>query len=257
MKLLRQLSTKFALLGLVFSVQIHARDLREIQKTGTIVFLTEGAFYPFSYFDDAQLTGFEIDFGEALAKRLDLKAAWQVIDFDAILPMIYEGWGDVGLASHAYTEQRAELVAFATPHYCTSTKIVSLKGGTLTRSALQGKTLGTQVTTTFFEDAKKMTHVKKNKAYRTEVEVFDALRRKEVDAILSDKWVNEAILHKDPNANIVIGDEISKNRISIIMHKENKALLDKINQTIDALKRDGTLLTLSQKYLRTDITCPE
>ena len=256
MTLLSRLATVFTLLSLVFLSQVQARSLGEIQKAGTIVLLSEGGFYPFSYFEGEHLTGYEIDVGNALAKRLGVKVVWRTIGFDSILPAITQGRGDAAIASHSYTEDRAKLVAFASPHYCSGAVVVAAKGGPLTVTALKNKTLGVQMATTFVDEAKKVPNVKKIKLYQTEQIGFDALIHKKVDAIVADKLATQAALSKLHDARIVIGDQITSERISLIVRKDNKELLAKINQLIDELTREGILRALSEKYMHADITCP-
>jgi polar amino acid transport system substrate-binding protein len=61
-------------LGLAFA---QVRTFDQIKKSGEIRIGTEGAFPPFNYFDEKnQLTGFEIDLGNAIAKKLGLKPKW-------------------------------------------------------------------------------------------------------------------------------------------------------------------------------------
>ena len=52
----------------------QVRSFEEIKRSGEIRIGTEGAFPPFNYFDERnQLTGFEVDLGNAIAERLGLK----------------------------------------------------------------------------------------------------------------------------------------------------------------------------------------
>ena len=39
------------------------------------------------------------------------------------------------------------------------------------------------------------------------------------------------------------------------MRKNNKEFMDKVNQALADLTKDGTLKSLSEKYFKTDITC--
>lgn len=69
-----------ALLGTVLSVALlgdvlAGQQLRDIQKAGVIKVGYDGVHPPFAFFDvDRQLTGFEIEFSNALAKELGVKA---------------------------------------------------------------------------------------------------------------------------------------------------------------------------------------
>ena len=75
-------------LSILFSASVAARDWSVIKESGTIIAATEGAFYPFNYFEGPKLTGYEVDVAEAVAKKLDLKLEWRVVSFDAQLASI-------------------------------------------------------------------------------------------------------------------------------------------------------------------------
>jgi cystine transport system substrate-binding protein len=62
-------------------------------------------------------------------------------------------------------------------------------------------------------------------------------------------------LKKTPDAGIVAGEQVFVERVSLIMRKDNKEFMDKINQALADLTKDGTLATISDKYFKTDITC--
>ena len=126
----------------------QVRSFEEIKRSGEIRIGTEGAFPPFNYFDERnQLTGFEVDLGNAIAERLGLKPRWIVQSFDTLLIQLNQGRFDFVIASHGITEERARAVDFTNPHYCTGGVIVSRKGGPRTTKDLQGKVVGVQVGT--------------------------------------------------------------------------------------------------------------
>jgi polar amino acid transport system substrate-binding protein len=104
----------------------QARPLEEIQKSGTIVLATEGQYAPFNFFKGKQLTGYEVEVGEAVAKKMGLKFEWKTVGFDALLTGLAQDRWDLVVASHGVTEERAKAVTFTHPHYCSGGQIVSL-----------------------------------------------------------------------------------------------------------------------------------
>ena len=48
---------------------LQARPLDEIEADGTIIIATEGVSPPFNFFQAGKLTGFEVEVGEAVAKK--------------------------------------------------------------------------------------------------------------------------------------------------------------------------------------------
>ena len=123
-----------ALVGLAL-----ARDLATIKAAGTIVIGTEGAYPPMNFFKGKDLTGFEIDLTNAIAKNLGLKTEWKVLSFDALLPALGQGRFDMVAASHTITPERAKAVDFLEPEYCTDGVWVTKAGGPKTIAELAGK----------------------------------------------------------------------------------------------------------------------
>jgi len=255
MRLLAKLLSTVIPLSILFSAPLAARDWSVIKDAGTIIAATEGAFYPFNYFEGPKLTGYEVEVAEAVAKKLGLKLEWRVVTFDAQLASIRQDRFDFAIASHGYTEERAKAVDFASPHYCTGGQIAAKKDGALSAAALAGKTVGVQLGTSYMDNAKKIAGVKEVKTYKADPEAFSALRAGKIDAWISDKWLIKATLEKNPDANLVAGEQLFVERVSMIVRKNNKEFVEKLNAAVAELVKDGTLAALSQKYFKTDINC--
>lgn len=242
-------------LSIIASGPSQAREWEAIKSSGTIVAVTEGGFQPFNYYDGPKLTGFEVELAEAIAKKLGLKLEWKVVPFDAQLAALKQDRFDFAIASHGYTEERAKSVDFANPHYCTGGQIAAYKDGPLTVAALNGKTVGVQLATTYADAAKKVKGIKTVKTYKGDPEAFSALRAKKVDAWISDKFTVKATLEKNPDAGISGGEMVFVERVSMILRKNNKALEEKLNQALAEVMKDGTYKALSEKYFKEDISC--
>lgn len=242
-------------LALLVSAPAQSRDWKAIQESGTLIAATEGAFYPFNFFEGPKLSGYEVEVAEAVAKKLGLKLEWRVVSFDAQLASIRQDRFDFAIASHGFTEERAKAVDFAEPHYCTGGQVAVHKDGPQTMAALAGKTVGVQLATSYFDNAKKIPGLKELKTYKADPEAFSALKAKKIDAWISDKWLIKATIEKNPDAGIVAGEQVFVERVSAILRKNNPELMAKYNEALLALKKDGTLAALSDKFFKTDINC--
>ncbi|MDP2169056.1 MAG: ABC transporter substrate-binding protein [Rhodocyclaceae bacterium] len=255
MRFITRLIGAVSAVTLLFAASAQARDWNVIKNSGTIIAATEGAFFPFNYYEGSKLTGFEVELAEALVKKLGLKMEWRVVPFDAQLASILQDRFDFAIASHGYTEERAKSVDFANPHYCTGGQIAAAKGGPLTMDALKGKTVGVQLATSYYDNAKKIPGVKEIKTYKADPEAFSALRAKKVDAWISDKWLIKFTLEKNAKAGIVAGEQVFVERVSMILRKDNKELKEQLNRGLAEIVKDGTYDALSQKYFKTDASC--
>ena len=160
MRFLAKLLSAVIPLSIMISAPTQARDWSVIEKSGTIIAATEGAFAPFNYYEGTKLTGYEVDVAEALANKLGMKLEWHAVPFDSQLAAVRQDRFDFAIASHGYTKERAKAVDFANPHYCTGGQIAAPKDGPLTAAALKGKTVGVQLATSYFDAAKKIEGIK-------------------------------------------------------------------------------------------------
>ncbi|WP_310625093.1 ABC transporter substrate-binding protein [Limnohabitans sp.] len=255
MKISHQLIAAICSLAAFFPTWTHARDWNTIKESGTLIAATEGAFFPFNYFEGPKLTGFEVELAEAVAKEMGLKIEWKALAFDAQVASIRQDRFDFAIASHGYTEDRAKAVDFANPHYCTGGVIAAHTDGPLTVKALQGKTVGVQVSTSYLDNAKKIPGIKELKTYKADPEAFSALKARKTDAWISDKWLIKSTLEKNADAGIVSGEQVFVERVSMILNKNNTDLKEQWNIALVKVMSSGNYLKMSQKYFRTDISC--
>jgi polar amino acid transport system substrate-binding protein len=171
MRFLARLLSVVIPLTLLIGGAANAREWKAIQESGTIKAATEGAFQPFNYYEGSTLTGFEVELAEVIAKKLGLKLEWSVVPFDAQIAALKQDRFDFAIASHGFTEERAKSVDFANPHYCTGGQIAAHKGGPLTVAALNGKSVGVQLATTYAGAAQKIKGIKAIKTYKGDPEL--------------------------------------------------------------------------------------
>lgn len=255
MKLIKMFNWVALAAALLSAVPVQARDWSVVKESGVVIAATEGGFFPFNYFEGSKLTGFEVELAEAVVKQMGLRIDWRVVSFDAQLASIRQDRFDFAIASHGYTEERAKAVDFAHPHYCTGGQIATLANGPQTMAALKGKTIGVQLATSYFENAKKIPGVQDVRTYKADSEALAALKSRKVDAWISDKWLIKSTLEKNSDAGLVAGEQVFVERVSMILRKNNHELRDQWNKALDVVVKNGTYQALSQKYFKTDISC--
>ncbi|MGC8968178.1 MAG: ABC transporter substrate-binding protein [Thermus sp.] len=235
----------------------QVRSFEEIKRSGEIRIGTEGAFPPFNYFDAKnQLTGFEVDLGNALAKKLGLKPVWIAQSFDSLLIQLNQGRFDFVIASHGITEERAKAVDFTNPHYCTGGVIVSKKGGPRTAKDLQGKVVGVQIGTTYMEAAQKIPGVKEVRTYQKDPDALQDLLAGRLDAWITDRFVaKEAIKERKLENTLQLGELLFQERVAMAVAKGNKGVLDALNRALADLMKDGTYAQISKKWFGEDVRC--
>ena len=246
------LSIALAVVGMAI-----ARDLMTIKKAGTIMVGTEGAFPPMNFFKGKDLTGFEIDLTNAVAKQMGLKTEWKVLSFDALLPALGQGRFDMVAASHTITAERAKAVDFLNPEYCTDGVWVTKKGGPKTIAELAGKKVGAGVGSTNLQILSTIKGLKTEdiKSFPKDLDALQALIAGRIDAWSTDRWPALDAVKANPNANLVVGGVIYVQRNAMAVAKGNTALREALNGGLAAVMKDGTYATLSKKWFGQDIRC--
>jgi polar amino acid transport system substrate-binding protein len=85
----------------------------KIAKAGVIQVGVDATYAPNEYKDaDGNAVGWDIDLFNAVAKKLGVKAVYNIADFDSIIPKITGGKYDVGVSSFTDTTDREKQVNF-------------------------------------------------------------------------------------------------------------------------------------------------
>ena len=233
----------------------QARPLEEVQKSGTLVMGSEGQYAPFNFFKGKELTGYEIEVGELIAKRLNFKHEWKTVGFDALLTGLAQDRWDLVIASHAITEERAKAVTFTAPHYCSGGIIVSLNPAIKTPADLAGKVVAVQTGTTYLEHVKKVPGVKEVKNFPTDEAARNALASKRVDVWVTDRFVAKEMLAKNTKTKFVTGEMLFIEQVAAAVSKGNQPLADAWNKALKEAIADGSIPAISKKYFQEDVTC--
>jgi polar amino acid transport system substrate-binding protein len=85
-----------------------------IKSAGVLNIATDASYAPNEYFDTDGKTiiGFDVDLGNAIAAKLGLKAKFENVTFDAIIPALAAGKYDLSLSSFTDTKVREATVDF-------------------------------------------------------------------------------------------------------------------------------------------------
>lgn len=100
-------------------------SLARVKKAGKITFALSGGYPPFNYFSsDDKLTGFDVEIGKEVAKRLGVKYEPVTTDFSGILEGLRSGRYDAILGSMAVTPERLKSVDFTDPYYYSGAQLI-------------------------------------------------------------------------------------------------------------------------------------
>ncbi|MDZ7864745.1 ABC transporter substrate-binding protein [Acidovorax sp.] len=243
-------------LALCTAFATQARTLDEVKKGGKILVATEGQFAPFNYFKGTKLTGFEVEVAELVAKKMGLAIEWKTLGFDALLTGLGQNRWDVVIASHGVTEERAKAVTFTAPHYCSGGMIIALDPAIKSAKDLAGKVVAVQTGTSYLENVQKLSTIKEMKNFPTDVDARSALSSRRVDAWVTDRFVAKEVVEKNPGAGLKLGEMLFIERIAAAVAKDNSSLAAAWNKALGEVMADGSYATVSKKYFKEDVRCP-
>lgn len=165
--------------------------LNKVKERGTLLVGLEGTYPPFSFQgDDGKLTGFEVDFAEALAKHLGVKASLKPTKWDGMLASLDSKRIDVVINQVTISDVRKKKYDFSTPYTVSGVQALVKKGneGTIKTAAdLQGKKVGVGLGTNYEEWLRQHVQGVDIRTYDDDPTKYQDLRVGRIDAILVDR----------------------------------------------------------------------
>ncbi len=104
---------------------------------GTLTFLTEGTYPPYSYVRDEITVGYDLDIAARFCKEYGYGLDVVNMNFEALMPAMTAGKADFAASGIAITEERKESVYFSEPNIYDRIVFAVLKKDTGPRSFLQ------------------------------------------------------------------------------------------------------------------------
>ena len=211
---------------------------------------TEGAYPPYNFIgDDGEVAGFERELGDELCRRAELDCSWVTTEWDSIIPNLIDGNYDTIMAGMSITAERDEIIDFTQPYIPPMPSVyIALAGSgpeaAEGRVAAQVATIhadylaGTDVTLIEYELAE---------------ELANAVLGGEVDAALVDREFAHNTIAESDGRLIVVGPEVPLDSgIGVGVREDDRWLKDRLDEAINAMKRDGPLNALIRKWFDED-----
>jgi len=230
-------------------------SLPRVKEAGEISFAMSGGYPPFNFYNaDNELVGFDVDVANEVAQRLGVNFKPVTTEWSGIIEGLRSGVYDGILGSMAVTEKRLEVVNFSTPYYYSGAQLLVKKDAPVTAPAqLKGKTIGVVTGTTFATDAEKL-GAGDVKLYKDDTHTLTELNNGVVDGVITDRVVGVNAMNSGKFDIALLGMPLRGEDIAVAFRKGDDSLLMEVNTVLAAMHKDGTLSTLSQKWLKTDIT---
>jgi polar amino acid transport system substrate-binding protein len=225
----------------------------ELVKKGALTFSMTGQYPPLNFKKDGKLTGFDVEIGTEIAKRIGLEANPVTNPWETIIQGLKANKYDAIIGSMTATPERDKQVDFTNPYYLSGAQIFVAEGNTDIQSKedLKGKSIGVIQASTWKDMAEDLSD--QVKGYPTDVNALQDLELGRLDAVITDKIVGVSAKNEKGLKIKEIGDLLNEDRVSVAVAEGNKELADKINEALQSMIDDGTYEKISMKWFNTNI----
>ncbi len=225
--------------------------LAEIHDKGYILFGTEATFPPMEFIDEeGNFAGIDIEIAEKIAQDLGVRAEFRHIDWENIFDELLADNVDALISSITILPERAEVMAFSNPYFNAGQIIMIRQADAEIITSvdnLYDKRLGAQADTTGFFEAQKISEDVND--YLSYQEATDDLLAGELDAIIIDYPAGIDFV-KHYEGLTLVGEPFTQEFYGVAVNKENEILLEKINQSLTRMKREGISDEIINRWIR-------
>lgn len=230
------------------------------KKAGKLVLGLDDTFPLMGFRDaDGNLAGFDVDLAGEVGRRLGIGIEWRSTRWDGIVHALNEGTFDAIWNGMTITDERSRVVAFTRPY---------LMGGqvAVVRSADRK-----------FRRLADLKGVKAGIARGASVEMLDGLpgvptaifeyddipaalaglADGAVDVVVGDCMPGRDAVARQSGRFRVLPGFVHKEPFGVAFRRDDRELRDKVQRTLDALRKDGTMARLSRKWFGEDLANPK
>ncbi|WP_413529605.1 cystine ABC transporter substrate-binding protein [Rahnella inusitata] len=232
--------------------------LKKVKERGTLIVGLEGTYPPFSFQgEDGKLTGFEVEFADALAQHMGVKAKLQPTKWDGMLASLESKRIDVVINQVTISPERQKKYDFSTPYTVSGIQALVKKGSEAEYSKpedLKGKKVGVGLGTNYEQWLLANVPGVDVRTYDDDPTKYQDLRVGRINAILVDRLAALDLVKKTGDTLAVAGPAFSRQESGVAIRKDNPELLAAINTAIAEMQKDGSLAKISEKWFGADVT---
>lgn len=238
------------------SADASGSDTMQLVTDGTLTIGTSAEYEPFEYMDDGEYKGFDLELAQAIADDLGLELKIENVDFDTIVPGVASGTKyDMGIAAITATPEREKEVGFTDSYYMDDQAIVTMADNTEITGDnyadalnVEGVKIAVQSGSTAEAFAKENFPNAELVPFKNATDCFAAVQSSQANALVTNRSVAAQLVATSFSNEQVIKQISTGEEYAIAVNKDNTALLDALNDSIDKLTEDGTVDELMIKY---------
>lgn len=233
-----------------------------IKKAGVIKVGVEAAYRPFTFRDKGEIVGYDVDLAKQIFAPLGVKVEFVDTAWAGVIPALYAGNFDVIMTSLTYTKERVSKVAYSIP-YAEATQEMLVRasdaGSIKKLDDMADKVLGVKLGSAGDTmKAKLLEKLKADTGKSFEVKAYDdhpaaylALAQGSVDGVINSLATLTQVTKDAPGRYAIVRDIGPRNWAGIATRKEEAPLVEFLNERINALKANGEIFKLQEKWFGT------
>lgn len=214
---------------------------------------TNAEFPPFTFRQNGEIVGFDIDVAKEVAKRLNKQVTFKDMPFEALIPDLTFGNIDFIAAGMTATEERAKRVAFSQCYLKDDPLvIVTLNqegaAGKITLNDLKEKIVVVNEGYTadiYLSDKSDLTLTRLS----APADAFIALKNGRADAFVTAQTTVDSFLQEQDGSQFRqdVIEGVSET-CALVIAKTNTEMLQNINRVLSDMEKDGTMGQLKNKW---------
>ena len=235
-------------------------SLQQILDKKKFVMGLDDSFPPMGFRNDNnEIVGYDVDLAKEVAKRLGVELVLQPIDWAAKEQELNTGEIDCIWNGFTITEERKNNVLY-TPPYLRNAQVIVVKGDSPVNAIgdLAGKIAGTQAGSSSIEAIDNAVEFKESLKevveYKDFLTALMDLDVEGIDAVVIDLVVANDNINRSGKNFRIIGDRLEEEEFGIGFRKNDKALCDKVWETLLAMAKDGTVAKITAEWMGPDIS---
>ena len=222
------------------------------QKTAKVRIATDATWPPFESVNEQtkEIEGFDIDLMTAIAEKAGLEIEFVNMAWDPLLAGIAQCQYDAAISAMTITEERKKEFLFSDPYF-EAGQIVTVRidnTEVTSKDALSGKVAGAQIGTTGSFEIEKVAGATL-KTYDDIGLAFQDLMNGQIDAVVADNPLALGYVGEYPDKLKAVGEVFTDENYGIAVCKNKPDLVEKINEGLQAVKKEGLIETLVEKWL--------
>ncbi|GGL71339.1 amino acid ABC transporter substrate-binding protein [Wenxinia marina] len=228
------------------------------QEADTLRVGMSGGYFPFTFVRQDELQGFEVDVMNAVGEEAGLDIEFETMSFSGLIGALDAGRIDTIANQITITPEREEAFVFTQPYVIDGAQVVVREGNDEIGGVedLSGRSVAVNLGSNFEQLLRDLPNADEIdiRTYESNIEQDVALGR--VDAFVMDRVSSAQVIAESPLPLQLAGQPFSeiRNALPFRDDEEGRAMRDRVDAALTALREDGTLEAISQEWFGSDIT---